>query len=93
MSPANRWWFRAPTTRDRGREDRQTRRAFVGLAAKTTLRQIFVNACFEPLEVVYVFPLLPNAAHAVSDLGAGQRDTISSADALAPHILTRRDSF
>jgi hypothetical protein len=34
----------------------------VGLAAETTLRQIFVNAFPEPLEAVYMFPLPPSAA-------------------------------
>ncbi len=34
----------------------------VGLVAETTLRQTFVNACPEPLEAVYIFPLPPSAA-------------------------------
>ncbi len=33
-----------------------------GLAAETTLRQIFVKAFPEPLEAVYIFPLPPSAA-------------------------------
>jgi hypothetical protein len=34
----------------------------VGLVAETSLRQTFVNACPEPLEAVYIFPLPPSAA-------------------------------